>query len=186
MRRWALLSLMIASAALAALPACRGTHPPPVYAWDQAAAGSFAGMKTYAWYEGPNFQVPHGDSIIDGQFIDRTVREAVDEALGKRGFQKVDEAKASMLVSYGTGDTRVTDQVKDWNRAVLTGYENDMYEKSRQIIIDIYNPAKTLVWQGSITRLEGEDPAQVGREIRHETDVLLSHFPPAPGSTPSQ
>ena len=42
-----------------------------------------------------------------------------------------------MLVSYGTGDTRVTDQVKDWNRAVLTGYENDMYEKSRQIIIDI-------------------------------------------------
>jgi len=183
MRRWALLSLMIASAALAA---CRGTHPPPVYAWDQAAAGSFAGMKTYAWYEGPNFQMPHGDSIIDGQFIDRTVREAVDESLTKRGFQKVDEAKASMLVSYGTGDTRVTDQVKDWNRAVLTGYENDMYEKSRQVIIDIWNASRILVWQGSITRLEGEDPAQVGREIKHEVDVLLSHFPPAPGSTPSK
>ena len=183
-RRSRLALLFLACVAGLAGAACRGTHPPPVYAWDQAA--SFSGMKTYAWYEGPNFQIPHGDSIIDGQFIDRTVREAVDESLGKRGFQKVDEAKASMLVSYGTGDTRVTDQVKDWNRAVLTGYENDMYEKSRQIIIDIYNPAKTLVWQGSITRLEGEDPAQVGREIRHETDVLLSHFPPAPGSTPSQ
>jgi Domain of unknown function (DUF4136) len=168
----------------AAAFACRGTHPEPVYAWDQKA--SFGGMKTYAWYDPPGFQVPHGDSIIDGQFIDRTVRQAVDESLSKRGFQKVDAAQASMLVSYGTGDTRVTDQVKDWNRAVLTGYENTMYEKSRQVIIDIYNGSRILVWQGSITRLEGENPEQAGREIRHEIDVLLSHFPPAPGSVPSQ
>jgi len=172
-----LLALTIGSA-------CRGTHPAPVYAWDQAA--SFSGMKTYAWYDAPGFKMPHGDSIIDGQFIDRTVRQAVDEALAKRGFQKVDEAKASMYVSYGTGDTRVTDQVKDWNRAVLTGYENTMYEKSRQVIIDIWNASRILVWQGSITRLEGEDPEQAGREIRHEVDVLLSHFPPAPGTAPSQ
>ena len=181
MRRRVVLPLvMLASTALAA---CRGTHPPPVYAWDQAA--SFSGMKTYAWYDPPGFQVPHGDSIIDGQFIDRTVRQAVDESLASRGFQKVDAAQATMFVSYGTGDTRVTDQVKDWNRAVLTGYENDMYEKSRQVIIDIYNASRVLVWQGSITRLEGEDPSQVGREMRHEVDVLLSHFPPAPGSKPS-
>ncbi len=82
------------SVSRAALTACRGTHPPPVYAWDQAA--NFSGMKTYAWYDGPGFKIPHGDSIIDGQFIDRTVRQAVDETLAKRGFQKVDEANASM------------------------------------------------------------------------------------------
>jgi uncharacterized protein DUF4136 len=181
MQRRILIPLwMLASMTLAA---CRGTHPQPVYAFDPAA--SFSGMKTYAWYEPPGFQVPHGDSIIDGQFIDRTVRGAVDEALAKQGFQKVDGPNASMYVSYGTGDTRVTDQVKDWNRAVLTGYENDMYEKSRQVIIDIYNGSRILAWQGSITRLEGEDPEQAGREIRHEVDVLLSHFPPAPGSKPS-
>ena len=172
-----LLALTIGSA-------CRGTHPAPIYAWDQAA--SFSGMKTYAWYDGPDFKMPHGDSIIDGQFIDRTVRQAVDESLAKKGFQKVAEANASMYVSYGTGDTRVSDQVKDWNRAVLTGYENAMYEKSRQVIIDIWNPSRILVWQGSITRLEGEDPEQAGREMRHEIDVLLSHFPPAPGTAPSK
>jgi hypothetical protein len=181
MRRRALLPLLLLT--WSALAACRGTHPEPVYAWDKAA--SFSAMKTYAWYDPPGFQIPHGDSIIDGQFIDRTVRQAVDESLAKRGFQRVDDANASMYVSYGTGDTRVTDQVKDWNRAVLTGYENDMYEKSRQVIIDIYNASRILVWQGSITRLEGEDPAQVGREMRHEVDVLL-HFPPAPGAVPSQ
>jgi hypothetical protein len=181
MGRRVLLPLILVAAAASA--ACRGTHPEPVYAWDQAT--SFSGMKTYAWYDPPGFQVPHGDSIIDGQFIDRTVRQAVDESLAKRGFQKVDSPNASMYVSYGTGDTRVTDQVKDWNRAVLTGYENTMYEKSRQVIIDIWNGSRILVWQGSITRLEGEDPEQAGREIRHEVDVLLSHFPPAPGAKPS-
>jgi len=179
MRRQVLTLLLFASAALTA---CRGTHPPPVYAWDKAA--DFAGMKTYAWYEPPGFQIPRGDSIIDGQFIDRTVKDSVNEALGKRGFQLVPAANASMLVGYGTGDTRVSDQVKDWNAAVLTGYEVDMYEKSRQVIIDIYSPAKALIWQGSITRLEGEDPAQAGREMRSEIDTLLSHFPPAPGSAP--
>ena len=64
--------------------ACRGTHPAPIYAWDQAA--SFSGMKTYAWYDGPDFKMPHGDSIIDGQFIDRTVRQAVDEIAREEGF----------------------------------------------------------------------------------------------------
>jgi hypothetical protein len=182
MERRVLLSLILLAGVASA--ACRGTHPEPVYAWDQTA--SFSGMKTYAWYDAPGFKIPHGDSIIDGQFIDRTVRQAVDESLAKKGFQKVDAANASMYVSYGTGDTRVTDQVKDWNRAVLTGYENTMYEKSRQVIIDIWNASRILVWQGSITRLEGEDPEQAGREIRHEVDVLLSHFPPAPGSAPSK
>ena len=139
----------------------------------------FAGVKGFAGGFGRRALGPWGEEIIK-----LFVREAVNEALGTRGFQLVPEANASMLVGYGTGDTRVSDQVKDWNVAVLTGYENDMYEKSRQVIIDIYNPAKTLIWQGSITRLEGEDPAQAGREMRSEIDTLLSHFPPAPGSTP--
>src|SRR5262245_2763557 len=117
MRRRALPLLLLASAALSA---CRGTHPAPVYAWDKAA--DFSAMKTYAWWAPPGFQVPHGDSIIDGQFIDRTVRDAVNESLAKRGFQQVAAANASMFVGYGTGDTRVSDQVKDWNVAVLTGY----------------------------------------------------------------
>jgi hypothetical protein len=60
-----------------------------------------------------------------------------------------------------------------------------MYEKSRQVVIDIRNASKKLVWRGSITRLEGENPDAAGREIHHEVDVLLSKFPPAPGSAPS-
>ena len=59
-RRLAISLLLLAGASLAG---CRGTHPPPVYAFDPAA--SFAGMKTYAWYDPPGFKIPIGDSIID-------------------------------------------------------------------------------------------------------------------------
>jgi Domain of unknown function (DUF4136) len=175
-----LLLLVVASA----LAACAGTHPAPRYAWDPKA--DFAPLKTYAWYQGPGFQMPHGDSIIDGQFIDERVRKAVDEGLAAKGFQKVDAANASMFVSYGTGDTSVSDEVKDPNYAWLTGYESTMYEKSRAMTIDIRDRQKKLLWVGSITRLEGENPDAVGREIDHEIHVLLDHFPPAPGATPSK
>ena len=175
-------SLLVAAAVWTA--ACAGTHPAPQFAWDPKA--DFAPLTSYAWYEGPGFQMPHGDSIIDGRFIDMHVRSAVDEALAQKGFQKTDAASAALLVSYGTGDTGVSDQVKDFNYAWLTGYENMMYEKSRLVSITMRDQSKKLIWVGSITRLEGENPEAAGREIHHEIDVLLGHFPPAPGATPSK
>jgi hypothetical protein len=177
-----LLSLIAAAAILAA--ACAGTHPAPQFAWDPKA--DFTSLKSYAWYEGPGFQIPHGDSIIDGRFIDQHVRSAVDQALERKGFQKADPASASLLVSYGTGDTGVSDEVKDPNYAWLTGYEITMYEKSRLITINMRDQARKLLWVGSITRLEGENPEAAGREINHEIGVLLDKFPPAPGATPSK
>ena len=175
-----LLFLIVAAASAA----CAGTHPAPRYTWDPKA--DFAPLKTFAWWNPPGFQLPHGDSIIDGEFIDDHVRKAVDQSLEAKGFQKVDVANAGLLVSYSSGDTGVADEVKDPNYAWLTGYESTMYEKSRQMTINIRDRAKKLIWVGSITRLEGENPNAVGREIDHEIHVLLDHFPPAPGATPSK
>jgi hypothetical protein len=164
-------------------PACAGTHPAPQFAWDPKA--DFTPMKTFAWYDGPGFQMPHGDSIIDGRFIDQHVRSAVDQALEKKGFQKVDAASASMFVSYGTGDTGVASEDKDPNYEWLTGYAVTMYEKERMVTINIRNQAKKLVWRGSITRLEGENPDAAGRELNSEIGTLLDKFPPPPGAKPS-
>jgi len=175
------LSLLVVAAMLAA---CAGTHPAPRYAWDPKA--DFAPLKTFAWWDPPGFQPPHGDSIIDGEFLDQHIRGAVDRSLESKGMQKVDPASAQMFVSYSTGDTGVSSEVKDPNYAWLTGYESTMYEKSRGVQIDIRDRAKNLIWRGSITRLEGENPSAVGRELNHEVDVLLAHFPPAPGATPSK
>lgn len=177
-----LVPVLLAAAGILAA-ACAGTHPTPQYESDPHA--DFAPLRTYAWYEWPGFQMPHGDSIIDGRYIDQRVRSAVDKNLARKGFLKTDAASASLLVSYGTGDTAVSDQVKDFNYAWLTGDEITMYEKSRMVAITMYDQAKKLIWIGSITRLEGENPEAAGREIDREVGVLLDHFPPAPGATPS-
>ena len=131
--------------------------------------------------------MPHGDSIIDGRFIDERVRAAVDRSLEGKGFRKVEQAKADMLVSYRTGDTGVGEQEEvegyDWWTGYVTGMK---YEKERSIRIDISKPPNLLVWRGEITRLEGTNPDAVGRELDREIGTLLSHFPPAPGAAPSK
>ena len=180
-RSWRGVLVLFCAAAIAA---CRGTHPAPRYAWNPKA--DFDPLKTYAWWNPPGFTPPHGDSIIDGEFLDQHIRGAVDRSLGAKGMQKVDPAAAQMFVTYSTGDTGVSDEVKDPNYAWLTGYENTMYEKSRSVQIDIRDRAKVLIWRGSISRLEGENPDGVARELNHEVDTLLAHFPPKPGMTPSQ
>ena len=154
--------------------ACAGTHPAPRFAWDPKA--DFAPLKTYAWDS--HIRIPHGDSIIDGQFIDGHVRSAVDSSFKAKGIERSDDGSAAMLVSYWTDDTGISDEVKDPNYAWLTGYEVTMYEKSRSITLDLRDPARKLLWRGSITRLEGENPESAGRRIDHEIAVLMEHFPP--------
>jgi hypothetical protein len=176
------LSFLIVAAAVG-VAACRGTHPAPQFAWDKTA--DFATPKTYAFWVGPGYPPPHGDSIIDGEFISQHVRAAIEASLAGKGYQKVDPSKAALLVGFLSGDTGVSDEVKDPNYAWLTGYESVMYEKSRAITIDFRTADKKLIWRGSITRLEGENPDAAGREIHSEISTLLSKFPPPPGAVPT-
>jgi hypothetical protein len=167
------------AAALAAVVACSGTHPKPVFAYDHTV--SFVGMTTYAWYADPRFQMPHGDSIIDGAFLDSHIRSAVDDALRKRGYLSVDPAKATLLVAYSTGDTGVGEHDEYGNYEWATGYVvATNWEKERIVTIDFRNNARKLIWRGSLDRLEGQNPEAVARELNREVAELLSHFPPPP------
>ena len=173
-----LLFSILAAAALAA--ACAGTHPAPQFVYDHKA--SFTGLSTYAWYDDPSFVLPHGDSIIDGHFIDQHVRTAVEADLNKKGYQKVTTGNATMYWSYRTGDTGVASEDKDPNYEWLTGYSvSTMYEKERSITIDIRDHNKKLIWRGGVTRLEGTNPDAAGKELYREIGTLLATFPPSTG-----
>jgi hypothetical protein len=177
-RRESLL-LLIATAALAVFAAaCGGTHPKPVFAWDHKI--SFVNLKSYAWYADPSkYKMPHGDSIIDGAFLDAHIRSAVDDALRKKGYQKVDAASANMLVAYSSGDTGVGEHDEYGNYEWATGYVvATNWEKERTVTVDIRDSTKKLIWRGSIDRVEGSNPDAVARELDREIDTLISHFPP--------
>lgn len=159
------------------LPACEGTHPKPIYAFDKSA--NFATLKEWAWYDDPTFKVPHGDSIIDGAFLDGHIRSAIEDALRHKGYEKVVPQKASMFVIYHTGDVGVGERDEFGNYEWWTGavVATD-WQKERTVIIDIRNVDHKLVWRGQIARLEGSSPDGVARELNHEVAALLSHFPP--------
>ena len=171
------LLLPPALAAALLVPACSGTHPKPVYAYDKSA--NFATMKAWAWYDDPTFKVPHGDSIIDGAFLDGHIRSAIEDAMHRKGYEKVKADRASMLIIYHTGDVGVGERDEFGNYEWWTGavVATD-WEKERTVIVDIRNRDRKLVWRGQIARLEGSNPDAVARELNREVNALLSHFPP--------
>lgn len=172
------LLLLGAVAALFAV-ACQGTHPKPVFAYDHAA--TFTQLKTWAWYDDPTFKTPHGDSIIDGAFLDGHIRSAIEEALRHKGYDAVNPTNASMLVAYHTGDTGVGEHDEFGNYEWWTGNViATNWEKERTVTIDIRNSSRKLIWRGQIARLEGSNPDRVARELNREVATLLSHFPPSP------
>ncbi len=170
--------LVLATVGALLAAACAGTHPKPVYAYDHSA--KFAGLTTWAWYDDPTFKVPHGDSIIDGAFLDGHIRSAIEDALRKKGYQMVGATNAQMLLAYHTGDTGVGERDEFGNYEWWTGavVATD-WEKERTVTIDIRNNTRKLIWRGQISRLEGSNPDAVARELNREVDTLLGHFPPS-------
>ena len=174
MRRNALLAIVFLAAACAGKPELH-------FAWDHAA--SFAGLKTYAWYADPNFQMPRGGSIVDGRFVDERVRAAVEKELGRKGLTKTDGA-ADLYVSYATRPDGVVSQDKFgrydwWSATIVVGAK---YQKAGTLTLDVRNRERRLVWRGAKSAILGTNPEKVGRDIDDAVGDLLSKFPPPPAA----
>ena len=129
--------------------------------------------------------MPHGDSIVDGQFLDRRIRAAAERELAAHGYRPAAPGAApDMLVSYQTGQDGVgsSDEwgVYAWWVFPVYVYEGSEYEKERVLTLELRDAAHKLLWRGQVVRLEGTNPEAVGREIDRQVAELLSHLP-APG-----
>ncbi len=166
----------------AATFACAHKNPPPDFAYDHTA--SFAGLTTYAWFDDPNWTMPGGNSIVDGQFIDRHVREDVDAALQKKGYRKLEGGAANFFVAYNTNPAGVLSQDKwgiySWWNWAYVGYAGTKYRKQGNLVIDVRDSAKKLVWRGARTAMVGTNPEELARDIDNAVDLLLAEFPPPP------
>ena len=195
---------------LAATLACAEKLPPPEFAYDRTA--SFSSLKTYAWYDDPKWVMPDGNSIVDGQFIDRNVREAVNESLRKDGYVLVASGDATFYVAYHEGSAGSLSQGKwgvysdatgSYVATESTGLQNEQanqfhfdldppgdsyaatkYQKKDTLVLDIRDSQKKLIWRGERTGLIGTNPGDLKKDIEHSVAVLLAKFPPKPPAHP--
>jgi hypothetical protein len=164
-------------AVLAGAVSCAG-KPTLVFASDPAAR--FDNLKTFAWYEDPEFKIPRGGSIVDGQFIDRRVREAVDRTMKKKGFEKAESGKADLYVAYHVDQVGVASQDKFGGYNWWTGYiyVGAKYQKEGSLTLDVRDAGSKLVWRANKTAIIGRNPEMVGRDIDDAVGDLLAKFPP--------
>ena len=170
----------------ALLAACAGTgvryeHDPSV---------DFSEYQSFAWRSPSREQIE--DPILDSEFLDRKVREAVAFALIDRGYRSVAPSEADFLVTYHTGKR---ERVESSGVNVGLGFHN---RHSRHfgtsygfmfgddvrsvpegmLIIDVIDrETGELTWRGwRATRLsqEGFDRQHVQEQVR----LILSDFPP--------
>jgi hypothetical protein len=157
--------------------ACAG-KPTLQFASDPNAR--FEGLKTFGWYDDPEFKVPRGGSVVDGQFIDRRIREAVDGDLMKKGFQKAANGKADFYVAYHVDQVGVASQDKFggynwWSGYIYVGAK---YRKEGSLTLDVRDGGNKLIWRANKTALTGTNPESVGRDIDDAVGDLISKFPP--------
>lgn len=173
--------------------------PPPDSAFDPAA--NFAGLKSYAWIDGASGAVPEGNSIVDGQFIDRRVREAVNARLSKKGFVRV-EKDPSFYVACREGAAGGMSQNKwdvppkyaidePWLQAgdvrqpvldpAFVADAGTKYRKRSILVLDILDSHKKLIWRGSRTSMTGTNPDELAKGIDQAVARLLKKFPPKTG-----
>lgn len=170
--------------------------PPSDPAFDPAA--DFSRLKSYAWIDGASGAAPEGNSIVDGQFIDRRVREAVNARLTRKGFVKV-EKDPSFYVAYREGAAGGMSQNKwdvppkyaidePWLQAgevrqpvldpAFVADSGTNYRKRSILVLDILDSQKKLIWHGSRTSMTGTNPDELAKSIDHAVGRLLEKFPP--------
>ena len=171
------LAVLAAVAGTLLLASCAG-KPTLQFASDPAAR--FDGLRTFAWFEDPEWKMPRGGSVVDGRFIDRRIREAVDGDLMKKGFQKAANGKADFYVQYHVDQVGVASQDKFggynwWSGYIYVGAK---YRKEGSLTLDVRDPGNKLIWRANKTALTGTNPESVGRDIDDAVGDLLSKFPP--------
>jgi hypothetical protein len=178
-----MLKNLLRAATLAALTgalACAHKNPPPDFAYDHAT--SFEGLSTYAWYEDPTWKMPQGNSIVDGQFIDRHVREAVEAALQKKGYRKIEGGAPTFFVAYHPDAAGVVSQDKygvySWWTWSYVDYYGTKYRKQGMLALDVRNAGRELIWRGTRIAMVGTNPDALAGDIDKAVKLLLSEFPP--------
>lgn len=155
---------------------------------------NLAGLKTYEWL---HTDTPPGDNVrVNNPKVNEAVRQAVDQTLRKKGYQKVETGQPDFLVTwFGAIEKKV--QVESINHfysgygygpvAKVMATEGGESSPAREfeegtILIDVLDPSSNkMQWRGSGSRKilkdnkEGDAVLYIERVVAN----ILKNFPEA-------
>ncbi|MEM6675467.1 MAG: DUF4136 domain-containing protein [Planctomycetota bacterium] len=153
---------------------------------DHDDAYTFPRAGTYAWVDRPSA----GDDLTAGR-----IESEVDGALQARGFQRVDDGSADLLIT-GLVDSRseirtsssgatvgVSRRTSRGRFGVMTSPTTRVYEVGIRILIVEISDAETemVVWRAVAEDSETNDPERSARGIETAVTKALEDFPPRVG-----
>jgi hypothetical protein len=173
----------IVTLALTAIAACArlpmtSTHDPNA---------DFTALRSFAWTPGPQRDL--GDPRVDQELLDALAREAVEEELRSKGYEKDVSGAPDFLVAYDIGvqDRSSTVRVgpsggyrQGWSWIGRSAPATSSYEQGtlRLRVIDPGN--EQVLWQGSVESVvdfKASDEKR-GKRVRRAVSQLLRKFPP--------
>ena len=150
---------------------------------DHDPDASFENLKRYAWMPDPPKVT--GDPRVDNPIIHRFVREAVEDRLKSRGFERDDDAPDVWVgfiadVRQRT-EFRAVNERRRYSSASWTELRERAYDEGT-LILDFVDPkTRKLLWRGS-ARAEVHLSASQSRKrerIKEAVDRILERFPPS-------
>lgn len=173
------------------LTACAGIEVSTNY--DPKSVQQLEGYRSYAWLPEPQGKDPR----VYNDITDANVRQAVDQRLAGRGYQKVAAgASPDFLIGWqGAIDSHMDSETVD----SFYGYPADPffgpvfaaapqtyvreYEEGTLILDVVDAKAKKLAWRGTAQAEVNDNPSASGTKERigEAVEQMLSRFPPKPG-----
>lgn len=162
---------------------------------DYDASTNFVGLKTYNWIPEP--KKASGDPRIDDPFIERRIRNAVDNQLAAQGYEKLAAGTPDFLVGYHVAlDKKLAVSTMNeyygvvvgprWHHSTPRWYGSETYVydyDEGSLILDIIEAgSRKLIWRGfAIARVDTTASAErKTKRINEAVQKILAQFPPKP------
>ncbi len=162
---------------------------------DYDASANFAGLKTYNWIPEP--PKASSDPRIDNPFIERRIRDAVDNQLAAQGYERGLSGDSDFLVGYHVALEKklAVSTMNEYYGVVVGprwhyssprwyGSETYVYDYDEgSLVLDIIEAgSRKLIWRGSaLARVDTTASAErKTKRINEAVQRILAQFPPKP------
>ena len=138
---------------------------------------NFERYHTYSWAK-----VQTANSLWDER-----VKQAVDNALQKKGWQKVPEGGDVSIVAVGMTRDKPTlrtfyDGFPGWGWSGFADATTTVeHYKEGTLVVDMFDTqTKKLIWRGSASDLLSDKPEKNEKKLESAVEKMFEHFPPKP------